>query len=92
MKWTKHKVVHWTLVLIVFGLTGSSIARLDTFLTEAAGFEKYSWFWWLMLVVLLPVYSLVLLGFAFLFGKFQYFKAKQAKMYQRLFGWFGKKK
>lgn len=85
--WWENRILHWVLVLVVFAITGSSIARLDTYLTLLAGYEKYSWFWWVMLVVLLPVYSLLLLGVAFVFGKFQYFRAKQMKMWRRIFPW-----
>ena len=82
--WRENKIIHWTLVLAVFAITGSTIARLGTFITVEVGHEKYGWLWWVMLVVLLPVYSGLLLLVAFLFGKYEYFKAKQMKMWGRI--------
>ena len=85
------KWVHWTVVLLVFACTGTTTARLDTWLTELLGYEKYHWVWWLLLVALLPVYNVLLLAFGFVFGKFAYFREKQKKMWRRMFGWAMKK-
>ncbi len=92
MHWTNHKIVHWILVLATFACTGTLTAKLDTWLTLAMGFEKYHLVWWLLLIVLLPVYSVLLLGFAFIFGKFSLFKEKQQKMWGRILGRKPKKK
>lgn len=86
MHWTQHKIVHWILVLATFACTGTVTARLDTWLTVLMGFEKYDWVWWLLLIALLPVYSIILLGFGFIFGKFSFFKEKQKKMWGRILG------
>ena len=86
MHWTENKIVHWILVLATFACTGTVTARLDTFLTLQMGYEKYDWVWWVLLIVLLPVYSVLLLGFAFIFGKFSFFKKKQQKMWGRILG------
>lgn len=86
MHWKDHKVVHWILVLVTFACTGTVTARLDTWLTELMGFEKYHLVWWLLLIALLPIYSMLLLGFGFIFGKFAFFKQKQQKFWGRLLG------
>lgn len=85
--WRDNKVIHWILVLAVFACTGTSVARIDDFLTVWMGYEKYSWVWWVLLVALLPVYNGLLLVFGFIFGKFKYFREKQKKMWKRMFGW-----
>jgi hypothetical protein len=84
----EHKVVHWTLVLLVFSCTGLSVARIGGLLAEWAGFERYSLAYWLMwIVALLPVYNVLLLVFAFIFGKYFYFREKQKRMWRRMTGW-----
>lgn len=85
------KWVHWTLVLLVFACTGTTTARIDNWLTELLGFEKYHLVWWLLLIVLLPVYNLLLLCFGFIFGKYTYFRTKSRKTWRWMFGWTSKK-
>lgn len=90
--WKEHKVVHVTLVLLVFSCTGLSVARIGGLLAEWLGLERYSVLYWLMwIVALLPLYNLLLLGFAFLFGKFAYFREKQRRMWRKMTGWARKK-
>ncbi len=84
MHWTAHKFIHWVLVLSTFACTGTVTAKLGTWLALELGFEKYHLVWWLLLIALLPVYSVLLLGFAFIFGKFSFFKEKQRKMWSRI--------
>ncbi len=84
--WRDNKVIHWTLVLVVFACTGTTVARIDNYFTELLGYDKYSWVWWVGLVVLLPVYNVLLLCFGFIFGKFTYFREKQKKTWRRIFG------
>jgi len=86
MHWKDHKVVHWLLVLATFACTGTVTARLDTWLTISMGYEKYDLVWWLLLIALLPVYSVLLLAFGFIFGKWSFFKHKQQKFWGRLLG------
>ena len=75
-----NKWVHWTVVLLVFACTGTTTARIDNWLTELLGYEKYHLVWWLLLVALLPVYNVLLLGFGWIFGKYDYFREKQRKL------------
>lgn len=92
MHWTQNKIVHWILVLATFACTGTLTARIDTWLTLQMGHEKYDLVWWLLLIALLPVYSVLLLCFGFIFGKFSFFKEKQLKMWGRILGRKPKKK
>lgn len=89
--WRSHKVVHVVLILLVFTCTGLSVARIGGWLAEWAGFERFSLAYWLMwIVALLPVYNVLLLVFAFIFGKYAYFRAKQRRMWQKMTGWMRK--
>lgn len=86
--WKDQKWVHLVLVLLVFTCTGLTVARIGGLLAEWAGLQRFSVAYWLMwIVALLPLYNVLLLCFAFLFGKFKYFRAKQLRMWQRLTGW-----
>jgi hypothetical protein len=90
--WSEHKVVHVVLVLLVFSCTGLTVARIGGWLTEWMGFERFSLAYWLMwIVALLPVYNVLLLCYAFIFGKFRYFREKQKRTWRKLTGWARKK-
>ena len=84
----RRKAWHYSLVLIVFAVTGSTAAIFPRWIMPWTGL---SWgdFWYLPVYFLLitPIYQVLLLGYAFLFGKFHYFYAKQ----KRLFQWMGQK-
>lgn len=89
----KSKALHITLVLIVFSVTGLTVARLGALLAVAVGLEKYSVGYWLFWVfALLPIYPFILLAYAFLFGKFNYFLNHQRRFYRRIGRLFNKKK
>lgn len=81
------KWVNVTIILLVFTCTGLTVARLGVLITGALGFERFSWEYWLVWIFgLLPIYQVILLIYAFIFGKFQYFKAKQLKLWRRITG------
>jgi hypothetical protein len=78
--WKDRKWVHVTLILCVFICTGTSTARIGSFLVEWLGITRFSLAYWLLFVVgLLPIYNVILLPFAWLFGKFRYFRDKQLR-------------
>lgn len=81
------KWLHTLLVLVVFTCTGLTVAWLGRQLTGWMGIERFSWQYWLFWVVgLLPIYQVILLIYAFLFGKYSYFRAKQLKLWRRMTG------
>jgi ABC-type iron transport system FetAB permease component len=89
--WREQKAVHVVLILLVFTCTGFSVARVGIWIAAAAGFERFSLEYWLLWIFgLLPIYNVLLLGYAFLFGKFQYFRAKQKRTWRFLTGWMRK--
>lgn len=90
--WSQNKVVHVILVLLVFSCTGLSVARIGRLLTEWLEVERFSLAYWLLwIVALLPVYNVLLLCFAFIFGKFTYFREKQKRTWRKMTGWTRKK-
>jgi uncharacterized BrkB/YihY/UPF0761 family membrane protein len=89
--WKENRAVHLVLVLVVFTCTGLSIARIGVWIAEWAEFERFSLSYWLMWIVgLLPVYNVLLLVFAFIFGKYRYFREKQKRMWRRVTKWMSK--
>lgn len=87
---TKEKQSWWDyiIILLVFAVTGSTAALLPKFFMPYTGLVKGSFwyvFWYIILIT--PVYQVLLLGYAFIFGKFRYFYEKQKK----IFRWLGSK-
>jgi hypothetical protein len=90
-EWREKKAVHVTLILLVFTCTGLTIARLGVWIAHLAGFERFSVAYWLMWIFgLLPIYNVLLLIYAALFGKYQYFREKQKRTWRFLTGWLKK--
>lgn len=86
--WREQKVVHVVLILLVFTCTGLTVARLGIWLTHWVGIERFSLGYWLFWIFgLLPLYNVILLVYAFVFGKFQYFREKQRRTWRFLTRW-----
>ncbi len=86
---TKSKPTGWDYVIIltVFAVTGTTAAFAPRYLMPLTGLESGFLYWLVYFILITPVYQVLLLGYAFLFGKFSYFYEKQ-KMIVR---WMGKK-
>lgn len=79
------KTWDYTLILLVFAVTGSTAALLPRHIMPLTGLESGTFwyvFWYIVLIT--PIYQVLLLGYAFLFGKFRYFYDKQKKLLQLL--------
>lgn len=91
--WRDNKVVDVILILLVFTCTGFTVAWLGRQLVEAIAIERFSVGYWLIWIfAMLPIYNVIILGYAFIFGKFSFFRAKQIKTWNKLKGLFGNKK
>lgn len=86
---SKSKPTGWDYVIIltVFAVTGTTAAFAPRYLMPLTGLESGFSYWLVYFILITPVYQVLLLGYAFLFGKFSYFYEKQ-KMIVR---WMGKK-
>jgi hypothetical protein len=90
--WKDRKWIHLTLVLLVFIFTGTTTARIGSLLVEWMGITRFSLAYWLLFIVgLLPIYNVILLPYAWLFGKFRYFRDKQLRTW-RFIQWLFKRK
>jgi hypothetical protein len=82
-----HKTWHYTLILLVFAVTGTTASIFPQWIMPWTGLTSDSAWYWVMYVLLItPIYQVLLLGYAFVFGKFQYFYAKQKKLFRWLTG------
>lgn len=72
-------------ILLVFAITGTAVARISGPLTELMGVERFSALYWLIwIVVLFPIYQVMLLLVALVFCKYSYFREKQKKLFSRM--------
>lgn len=84
------KGFHYIIILLVFAVTGSTAAYVSKLIMPLTGLAKWSALYILVYILLItPIYQVLLLGYAFIFGKFSYFYEKQRKLYLKLKSWMG---
>ena len=70
--------IHLLKIFIIFGLAGTLSVVLSEPLLQLVSIEKFisnKFFYWLIrLILIFPLYQFVLIGVAFVFGEFTYFK------------------
>jgi len=81
---------NWQVVVIfiVFGITGSTSAKIAGPIVEFLGITQENtsgWIYWPVRILLIfPVYQVLLIIFGWIFGQFQFFWAFENKMLRRL--------
>ena len=70
----------YILILLVFAITGSSAAYLSKLIMPLTGIEGGFWYVLVYILLITPIYQVLLLGYAFVFGKFSFFWEKQKKI------------
>lgn len=84
----KPKGWEYIIILLVFAITGSTAAWIAKWIMPLTGLEGGTFGYIVSYILLItPIYQVLLLGYAFLFGKYAYFLAKQKK----LFRWIGRR-
>ena len=84
----RKKVWDYSIILLVFAVTGTTAAIFPKWIMPLTGLTKGTWQYVLGYILLItPIYQVLLLGYAFIFGKFKYFYEKQKKIGRWLFGW-----
>ena len=75
-------------IFIVFGITGSTSAKIAGPIVEFLGITQENtsgWIYWPVRILLIfPVYQVLLIIFGWIFGQFQFFWAFEKKMLRRL--------
>lgn len=77
---------NWQLavIFVVFAVTGSSAAYLSKPILAFLGISKGSvsgWIYYpLYIILIFPVYQVLLVGYGFIFGQFEFFWAFEKKM------------
>ncbi len=70
--------LHLLKIFFIFGLAGSLSVFISEPLLQFMSIENFisnKFFYWLIrLILIFPIYQFVLIGFAFVFGEFRYFK------------------
>ena len=85
-KTKRQKVWHYTLVLLVFAVTGTTAAIFPRWIMPLTGLESGFWYVVTYILLITPIYQVLLLGYAYLFGKFQYFLDKQKRLLRWIMG------
>ena len=74
-------------ILAVFAITGTSSAFFPKWLMPYTGLEGGFFYWLVYFLLITPIYMVILLFVAYIFGKFSYFYNYEKKVVR----WFGKK-
>lgn len=72
----------YVIVLLVFALTGTTSAIVPKFLMPYTGLEPGFLYYLIYFIVITPIYMVLLLCYAFIFGKYAYFKNVLRRMIQ----------
>jgi hypothetical protein len=91
-RWKVDNVWQVILILIVFACTGFSVYFLKKpILKFTTGDEQEAMLVKIVYYILiLPLYNVLLLGYGFLFGQFQFFWAFEKRFFGRIADWFKK--
>lgn len=80
---SQNKVLHIIIVLLVFAITGTTATIFPSWVIPSSIEKGTVWYVVTYILLITPIYQVLLLAYAFLFGKFSYFWNKQ----KRLFRW-----
>lgn len=88
-KWQLNSIKQVLLVLLVFALTGFTILFIKQPIFDLLGISMEKGGFWktvLYLLLVLPLYQAVLLGWGFIFGQFSFFWEHEKKFFRRIVG------
>lgn len=84
------KPLHTALILFIFAITGSTAAYIGKPILTWLGVSKanvgLAAYIGLYILIITPLYQVILLSYAALFGQFQYFWTKQKRLFARIAG------
>lgn len=85
-KWELKSLWQVAIVLIVFACTGFTVLFIRTPIIHliTGGGEKEWWMTVLYILLILPIYNIILLGYGFIFGQFDFFWKYEKRMLRRM--------
>jgi len=88
MKLSRKNIIDFIIIILIFGLTGLTTVYISSIITESFGLEKWSLFYILVYIFLIfPIYHLLLLSYAFIFGRFDFFWGRVKKLGSKISSW-----
>jgi hypothetical protein len=76
-RWGITTIYQLLLIIVVFGINGSLSARISSYLMTFIGINDDNTHWFIyyliLLVLVLPIYPFLLMGFGYLFGQSKFF-------------------
>jgi hypothetical protein len=85
MKLSKKGFLDFLLIIIIFACTGTTTVFITALITNLFGLEKWSLPYILLYIFLIfPLYQFLLLVYAFIFRRFDYFFGRQKKIVKRI--------
>ncbi len=87
MKEQTKKTIDFIIIMIVFAITGSTTALLSGIIMTAIGVESWTIQYIILYILLIfPIYQTLILIFATIFGKFNFFYSKQKMLFVKISG------
>ena len=87
-KFKANSIQHLFIIFIIFALSGSGSLFISSPILIALGLEKlitfYPLYIFVRIILIIPIYQLILIIIASLFGEFDYFWKFEKKFLQRL--------
>lgn len=81
----------YILILLIFAITGTTAAYFSKLIMPLTGIENNFLYVLVYILLITPIYQVLLLGYAFILGKYHYFLEKQRKLGRFLMRPFRKK-
>ncbi|MGF1639188.1 MAG: DUF6787 family protein [Cyclobacteriaceae bacterium] len=94
LKWGLSSLLQVIIILFIFSITGFTIIFLKDIYFGWFGFDDLTPFWLKTVIYLLlvfPSYQILILAYGALFGQFEFFWAKEKKLFKRITSIFKKK-
>lgn len=85
-RWGLKTLKQVIIVLVVFACTGFTVLFIKTPIVDfiRGDQEKQWWMTVLYFLLILPIYNILLLGYGFVFGQFEFFWNYEKKTFQRM--------
>jgi len=91
-RWKVKSVMDVVIILVVFALTGSTVMLLRKWMVAQFDWAKNDWFTYSYYWLVIPIYNMILLGYGYIFGKFNFFWEFEKRTFNRIKGIFVKRK